>query len=186
MLWVAQFPPSGPGGWQRHDQEALCWKNCWAQQAGRQTYNVMPLPVNFADWSVVVWPVGLQSSLSIFIVYCVLQVQDSDSKSSHYYAEVCCTQWIFYAVLQWLLHVHIDSNTVPSIAQAAEPQFSAENEVSTRPSSGYWCYTTAAGLSIPWHIRNIIRNQGFNFHLAKKKKVIHHILVYYRVNRFYK
>lgn len=95
MLWVAQFPPSGPGGWQRHDQEALCWKNCWAQQAGRQTYNVMPLPVNFADWSVVVWPVGLQSSLSIFIVYCVLQVQDSDSKSSHYYAEVCCTQWIF-------------------------------------------------------------------------------------------
>lgn len=78
--------------------------------------------------------VGLQPIFVYVCTCCVytMQVQDSDSKSSHYYAEVCCLQ-------HWVqgLYMTIESTTVPSFAQAAEPQLSAENEASSRASSGH-------------------------------------------------
>ena len=67
-----------------------------------------------------------------------MQVQDSDSKSSHYYAEVCCLQHstcIQYNDFAWYMYTY-NTNTVPSIAQAAEPQLGAKSEASTRSSSG--------------------------------------------------
>lgn len=56
----------GACGWQCHDQEPFCWQNCWAQQTGIS-----------CDTDII--------SLESFN----LQLQDSDGKSSHYYAEVC-------------------------------------------------------------------------------------------------
>ena len=74
-------------------------------------------------------------------LYCsdyAIQVQDSDSNSSHYYAEVVI--FIVYDLLSPCMHTPVSST-----AQAAESQFCTQSEASPRPSGGIRHHTTAAG-----------------------------------------